>query len=1075
MKAQRHNHKTVWRIVVWLLIMTLAWLPLVGHAAEELASLWTAFTVEDGLRSGNIRSILVAQDGTLWFGTDAGVGHYDGSWRWMTAADGLPAGKVHAIAQTADGALWFATSAGLARLAPHSPCCTVWTSARGLPSDDVLSLAAVPSAADGNGQPGVWAGTTRGLVFVTPQRVKEAEKAIPFLGISALALTTDGKLLAGVQGQGIWQRDPDGRWQELDGTELLKGDIYALLPEADGVLWAGTANGLLLRRPGATWERFPLAEGTRIPPVFAVVRDSYGGLWAATDQGIYHDPDATADGLPVAHIRAGRGGLVNDYVRALALDHDNALWLGTIGGINRYAGIIWHVVTDSPLYGQRINAVVADRAGRIWVATENNGLVLRDGTRWRHFTAPADLPDNRAVTLFEDDRGRVWIATGTAVGLLAQNGATWRFEPLDTRGLIGLPVFTFAQDNRGSLWLGGAQGAARWTEQEGIQRVVELEGQRVNAIYQARDGVLWFGTRTDGLIRRVNGQWQALAGGPGGVQVNDVVVNGIVGTDDGSLWVGTYNDGLWRLRDNVWERSDMNLASPKVLTLYAQRGDLWVGTRQGLSRFDGLTWQSYRGDALPAPWVTALTVEQDGTVWIGTTAGLVQYRPERTRPRVEIETVNLEEPHQGRITLKDNTLQIIRLRGGDLATLAGDLLYLTQIEGLENAPRVHTAPQITAYGNLTLAPGTYVLQVMARDAAFNYSRPVELSITVPRMVLLPGGYEIRASLLYPLLALGMLALTGLGVSSGIGLRARARARRLAAEKAQRQREALARGFNPYISGEPVREPDMFFGRDELLQRIFNALHQNSIMIHGERRMGKTTLLYQLAELLRQADDPEWVFVPVYIDLEGTPEPRFFHQLMEAIWGALQSYLQGEVTPSLRFQTAIPESYSDRDFAADLRNLLKEIDSIVAPRTLRVILLMDEMDVVSSYSTITQQQLRRILVSSLAVNLGAVVAGVHISKEWDRLESPWYNLFNEIALEPFTPDEARELLTEPVRGIYDWEPDAIQAVIRRAGGRPHRLQQYALEAVNRMLAAGRLRITLADVEAAHEIIERSYGP
>lgn len=1073
MKSQKQSYKQLWRIGVWFLIIVLAWLPFTGHAADELASLWATFTIEDGLRSGNVLAILAVQDGTLWFGTDAGAGHYDGSWRWLSEADGLPPGKIYAIAQTADGALWFATSAGLARLAPDAPCCTVWTTALGLPSDEVLSLVAASYPTTDNKRPGVWAGTAGGLAYVDPQEMT-VERSMPPASVSALALDSDGVLLAGVRGRGVWQRSPEGRWQELDGTELLKGDIYALLPEADGTLWAGTANGLLLRRPGAPWERFPLAEGNRIPPVFAVVRDSYGGLWAATDQGVYHDPDARADGLPVTHIRAGQGGLVNDYVRALALDRDNALWLGTIGGINRYAGIIWHVVTAEPLYGQRINAVLADHAGRVWVATEHNGLVLRNGTRWHHFIAPESLPDNRAVALFEDDGGRVWVATGTAVGLLTESDGSWRFKPLDTRGLIGLPVFTFAQDTHGGLWLGGERGAARWTEQEGIQRIAELEGQRVNAIYQARDGVLWFGTRADGLIRRVNGQWQALADGPGGVPINDVVVNGIGQTDDGSLWVGTYNDGLWRFRDGLWERNDMNLASPKILALHALEDGLWVGTRQGLSHCDGLTWQSYRGDALPGPWVTALAAERAGIVWIGTTAGLVQYRPEGTRPWVQIEAVNLERPQQGRVTLRDNTLQIIHLRGGDLATRVDDLFYLTQIQGLEPTPRVHGAPQITAYSNLALAPGTYVLRVIARDAAFNYSPPVELSITVPRMVVLPGGYKVRAGLLYPLLAAGVLALTGLGVSSGIGLRARARARQLAAEKAQRQREALARRFNPYISGEPIREPDMFFGREELLQRIFNALHQNSIMIHGERRMGKTTLLYQLAGLLRQADDPEWMFVPVYIDLEGTPEQRFFYQLMEAIWHALQGFLTG-TTLTLRFQTATPEAYSDRDFVADLRALLRRVKDAVAPRTLRVILLMDEMDVVSSYNTLTQQQLRRILMSSLATHLGAVVAGVHISKDWDRLESPWYNLFNEIALEPFSPDEARELLTEPVRGIYEWEPEALEAVIRRAGGRPHRIQQYALEAVNRMLAAGRLRITLADVEATREIIERSYGP
>ena len=85
-----------------------------------------------------------------------------------------------------------------------------------------------------------------------------------------------------------------------------------------------------------------------------------------------------------------------------------------------------------------------------------------------------------------------------------------------------------------------------------------------------------------------------------------------------------------------------------------------------------------------------------------------------------------------------------------------------------------------------------------------------------------------------------------------------------------------------------------------------------------------------------------------------------------------------------------------------------------------------------------------------------------------------NLFNEIALAPFTDEQARELLEEPVRGVYDWENEALDFVIQHADGRPYRLQQYALEAVNRMLANKRLNITLTDVEAAHEQLERARG-
>ena len=557
----------------------------------------------------------------------------------------------------------------------------------------------------------------------------------------------------------------------------------------------------------------------------------------------------------------------------------------------------------------------------------------------------------------------------------------------------------------------------------------------------------------------------------GALLFNDIVVNGIAEMADGSLWVGTYNDGLWRLRAGQWERLDANLASPKVLSLSAVGDKLWVGTRQGLAGFDGVTWQNFSGDLLPNPGVLALASDADGALWIGTMDGLTQYRPETTPPWVAIESLNLTPPVRGEARLNEDVLQAVQVSGGDLATRAEDLLYLTQIDDVDAAPRVQKGPLISGYGAEKLAPGFHTLRVQARDAAFNYSAPAEARFFVPRFVNLPGGLRTRADALYPALGVGILVLGLIIISAAANLRSRARNRELTDQVAERQQEAIERRFNPYISGEPVRQPTMFFGRDELLRRIFNALHQNSIMIHGQRRMGKTTLLYQLAELLRQADDPEWAFIPVYMDLEGTSQSRFFYALIDAIWGALQAYALDN-PPRLAFVESTPEDYTDREFTADLRLALDSVIEVVAPRKARVILLLDEMDVVSAYDTVVQQQLRRIFMSPLAANLGAVVAGIQISKTWDRLESPWYNMFNEIPLELFTDEQARELLVEPVRGVYEWDPAAIEFVMQQSEGYPHRLQQYALEAVNRMLAANRQQITLDDVQAAHEIIERA---
>ena len=72
----------------------------------------------------------------------------------------------------------------------------------------------------------------------------------------------------------------------------------------------------------------------------------------------------------------------------------------------------------------------------------------------------------------------------------------------------------------------------------------------------------------------------------------------------------------------------------------------------------------------------------------------------------------------------------------------------------------------------------------------------------------------------------------------------------------RHREQLRkRRFNPYVAGAPVLDDSMFFGRHGLVDRILQTVHNNSLLIYGERRIGKTSIQHQLKKRLTRTRRP----------------------------------------------------------------------------------------------------------------------------------------------------------------------------------------------------------------------------
>lgn len=280
-------------------------------------------------------------------------------------------------------------------------------------------------------------------------------------------------------------------------------------------------------------------------------------------------------------------------------------------------------------------------------------------------------------------------------------------------------------------------------------------------------------------------------------------------------------------------------------------------------------------------------------------------------------------------------------------------------------------------------------------------------------------------------------------------------------KKRRSGIAFRNRFNPYIAGAPVLNDNMFYGRKSLLRQILNTIHNNSIMIFGERRIGKTSFLHQLNSLLPIIEDPYFEFIPALIDLQGVTEEHFFSTIDQEISRSL------ETKDIVRDPT--PEHLNARLFTQRLREGIRALKT-KCEKDPKLVLLLDEVDVMNEFSEKTNQQLRSVFMKSFAKHLVAVMAGIHINTTWKSQGSPWYNFFEQIELKPFSKNLATDLITLPVKGVYQFNKEAQELIIKLSMGKPYLIQKLCVNLIAHVLNENRRKVTTKDVQYVYKEIK-----
>jgi signal transduction histidine kinase/ligand-binding sensor domain-containing protein/CheY-like chemotaxis protein len=265
--------------------------------------------------------------------------------------------------------------------------------------------------------------------------------------------------------------------------------------------------------------------------------------------------------------------------------------------------------------------------------------VLATSPFFHNFSTADGLPSSTVWKLAQDRNGYLWI--GTADGLARYDGVgfrTYRHDAADPASLSGNDVTALFVDRDNRIWCGGEDAGLNLLDvrRAGFRHfrhdpndAASLGGDDVWAIGQDRSGAIWIGAYAAGLQRLapdLSGFVHFRHDATDSASLISDNVLALHGDSAGNLWVGSdagidvYGGGHFRHVD----LSSVPGSGALNAIAFQQSGDaMQVATRRGVLRVDAQLRASILADtSLSDKVVYGLAADADGATWIATRQGL---------------------------------------------------------------------------------------------------------------------------------------------------------------------------------------------------------------------------------------------------------------------------------------------------------------------------------------------------------------------------------------------------------------------------------------------------------------------
>lgn len=278
--------------------------------------------------------------------------------------------------------------------------------------------------------------------------------------------------------------------------------------------------------------------------------------------------------------------------------------------------------------------IMQDIKGNIWLAAWE-GIMRYDGKEFVNFTNKEGLRRYHVFTVLEDSQGDIWFGT-IGAGLYHYDGTT--FTNITKKdGLADDKLGCIYEDKNGNIWFGTMGGVSFYDRRTSPKEYIKfrnytmedgLTDNDINSIIEDESGKIWFGTR--GKTCTFDGKTFTPFTQQSGR--NFINVRSIIEDENGAIWLGG-NDGLWSYKNGLYTNYTKNF----VGYIYEDsKGHIWTSSEQGggdhnwvLSRYDKKPLAFEKREVTPmypkTGMLFGITEDDKGNIWVGSVQGVSRY------------------------------------------------------------------------------------------------------------------------------------------------------------------------------------------------------------------------------------------------------------------------------------------------------------------------------------------------------------------------------------------------------------------------------------------------------------------